>query len=531
MRILICDELHSSAVDVFESHGFTPEIRTGMTEAELIAAVPGVNALVIRSATKVTRAVIEAADSLQVVGRAGVGVDNVDTDAASERGVVVMNTPTGNTTTTAELAIALITSLARHLPRADRTTRSGSWSKKGLMGTELTGKCLGVVGLGRIGRVVAERGMGLAMNVIAADPYLTKTGAGSPVAGVDLLELDDLLARADFVSLHIPLMDSTRGLISEERIAKMKPGARLINAARGGLIDEAALAVALDEGRLAGAALDVLAEEPPSDDHPLMGRDDVILTPHLGASSHEAQRNVAVQVADQISAFFRDGVANNAINAPALPAKALRELTPYIRLAEKMGSFLAQRCEEPIRKIELTFTGEIVSREAKYLELAFTAAVLRHGLGRPVNFVNAPLLAKERGLRVLHSEEIEPSFFTNRLKARVSSKGGSASHVVSGTTYGDEPRFTRIDEIHVDIAPAGHMLVTRHTDSPGVLGKLGTILGEAGVNIRRVELGPPTQASGGYAAAFLTMYSSPNAKVMDSLRELEPVEHVQLIEL
>ena len=531
MRILICDELHPTALDVFEAHGFTPTVRTGMSEDELIAAVPGVHALVVRSATTITRRVIEAADALRVVGRAGVGVDNVDTDAASERGVVVMNTPTGNTTTTAELAIALMAALARHLPLADRRTRSGSWGKKGLTGIELTGKVLGIVGLGRIGRVVAERGLGLSMQVIAADPYLSKTGAGSPIPGVELMELDELLPRADFVSLHMPLMDSTRGILGAERLAKMKLGARLINAARGGLVDEAALAVALDEGRLAGAALDVLSQEPPPAGHPLLGRDDVILTPHLGASSHEAQLNVATQVAEQISLFLRDGVAHNAVNAPALPAKALRELAPYIRLAEKMGSFLAQRCEDPVRKIELTFSGEIVSREAHYLELAFTAAVLRQGLGRTVNFVNAPLLAKERGLRILRSEDGEASGFTNRLKARVSGRGGAHSHLVAGTIHGDKPRFTRIDEVHVDLDPSGHLLVTRHHDSPGVLGRLGTLLGEADVNIRRVELGPPSEASGGLAAAFLTLYSVPDEAVLERLRGIEAVEQVQLIEL
>ena len=530
MRILICDSLDPAALAIFQERGLETEVRTGMGEEELIEAVAGVHALVVRSATKVTRRVIEAADVLEVVGRAGVGVDNVDCDAATAKGVVVMNTPTGNSITTAELAIALLTSLARHVPRAARGTHAGQWSSKGLMGTELTGKTLGVVGLGRIGRLVAERALGLSMEVIGCDPYLSRTGAESPVAGVPLLELEDLLARSDFVTLHVPLLDSTHNLISAERIAGMKPGARLVNAARGGLVDEEALARALDAGHLAGAALDVLAQEPPLPGHPLLGRDDVILTPHLGASSHEAQRNVAVQVAEQIAAWFADGVAHNAVNAPALPAKTLRALAPWVRLCERMGSFLAQRSAEPIRKIELTFGGAAVEREPAFLELAFLTAVLRQGLGKGVNFVNAPLLAKERGIRVLRAFSEDSSAFTNRIKARVSTKGGGDSHLVAGTVFGNAPRFTRIDSVHVDLDPSGILLLTRHHDRPGVLGRLATVLGAHGVNIRRTELGPDEDTDG-LSSAFLTLDSQPAREVLEELKALEPIEHLQVIEL
>jgi len=530
-RIIICDELDPAAVEIFRKNGFEPEVRTGMDEDALCAAVEGVHGLIVRSATKITRRVLEHATSLRVVGRAGVGVDNVDCAAATERGVIVMNTPTGNTTTTGELAIALLTAIARHIPLADRTTRGGTWKKKGLMGTELTGKTLGVIGLGRIGRVVAERAKGLAMNVIASDPYLQETGAGSPLAGVDLIELDELLARSDFVTLHVPIMESTRNLISRERIALMKPGARLINAARGGLVDEAALADALEEGRLAGAALDVLAEEPPSPEHPLMGRDNVILTPHLGASSHEAQLNVALGIAEQIVEFFRDGVAHNAVNAPALSARTLREIAPYVLLAERMGSYLAQRCSEPIRKIEFTVTGEVATQASNYLSLAFLAAVLRQSMDLGVNFVNAPSLAEERGIRMLTSTEEKPGIYANQIKARVSSKGGTTSHLVTGTVFGNEPRFVRIDGMHVDIAPEGNVVVTSHHDRPGVLGMLGTLLGQNGVNIRRVELGPASKESDGLASAFLSLYEEPAAEVVAKLQELDPIESVRLIRL
>jgi D-3-phosphoglycerate dehydrogenase len=530
-RILVCDELHPRALEILRARGFQPELATGLSEDELVARVAGVHALLVRSATRITARVIEAADRLELIGRAGVGVDNVHTAAATARGIVVMNTPTGNTVTTAELAISLLCSVARHIPRADRRTRAGEWQKQGLMGTELTGKTLGIVGLGRIGRVVAERAQGLRMEVVAHDPYLTGAGASSPVEGVELLGLDELLARADFVTLHVPLTDGTRNLLSRERLALMKPGARLINAARGGLVDEAALAEALGEGRLAGAALDVLAQEPPGPGHPLIGREDVILTPHLGASSHEAQLNVAIGIAEQTATFFEDGVAHNAVNAPAVSAQTRKALGRYILLAEKMGSFLAQRLEAPVRKLELTVAGELAKQDARVLELALLTAVLRQSMDVGVNFVNAPLLAKERGLRILKGEESDALNFTSLLKARVSSKGGAESHAVCGTVFGEFPRFVRVEDMHVDFDPSGHLLVTRHTDRPGVLGTIGSLLGAAGVNIRRVELGPPTAGNDGFASAFLSLYDPPPPGVVDQIRAFEPVESVHHIVL
>ena len=531
-RILVCDDLHPSALERFQAHGFAPEVLTGLSEERLCQVVRGAHALVVRSATRVTARVIEAADVLEVVGRAGVGVDNVDVDAATRRGIVVMNTPTGNTTTTAELAIALLCSLARHIPRADRQTRAGSWKKSGLLGTELTGKTLGIVGLGRIGRVVAERGLGLAMQVIAHDPYLSGTGAASPVEGVTLLGLDELLARADFVSLHVPLTDGTRDLIGRERLRAMKPGARLINCARGGIVDEQALAEALDAGHLAGAALDVLVEEPPPAGHPLVGRDDVILTPHLGASSHEAQERVSIDIAEQISAYFLEGVAHNATNAPSLSAAVRRELAPYLLLAERMGSFLAQRAAAPIQKIELTLAGDVARRDTTgALRLALLVAVLRHSLDEGVNFVSAPRLAKERGIALLEAKDGDALDYHNLIHARASSRDGTESHAVSGTVFGLDPRFVRVDEMHVDLEPAGHVLVTRHNDRPGVLGAIGSVLGEAGINIRRVELGPANESNAGLASAFLTLYDAPPAEVVARIRALEPIESVQLVSL
>ncbi len=529
-RIIVCDDLAPIALEVFRSRGFDPEIRTGMSEDELAEAVIGADALVVRSATKITRRIFEASDRLKVVGRAGVGVDNVDCEAATELGVVVMNTPTGNSTTTAELAISLLCSLARHIPRANAIVRSGSWKKKDLVGTELTGKTLGVVGMGRIGRIVADRGIGLRMNVVAYDPYLQ--GENTSIAGVDLMPLDDLLKCSDFISLHVPLTDATRNLLSWDKLALMKKGARLINASRGGVVDEEAVLDALEEGRLAGAAFDVLADEPPGKDHPLVVRDDVIVTPHLGASSTEAQLTVAVDVATQISDFLLDGVAMNAVNAPAMQPEVLHELAPFLLLVEKLGRFLAQRIGGPIRKAEITIGGDIARHDVKHLKLAFLVGVLRESLVEgDVNFVNAPGLAQERGLRVLVSEEENPIYRLGQIKIRASMRAGGPSHLVMGTVFGRELRFVRIDGVHLDLPPSGSILLTRHRDEPGVVGTLGTLLGMAGINIQRIELDPPGGEAGDLSSGFLSLDDEPNAEVLAKIAALDMIEEVQVIRL
>jgi D-3-phosphoglycerate dehydrogenase len=526
-RVLICDELAPEALEVFAQRGLEAERAVGLPEDELRARVKDAAALVVRSATKVTRRLIEAAPRLEVVGRAGVGVDNVDLDAATDHGVVVMNAPTGNTTTTAELAVALLCALARHIPRADRAVRAGEWRrKKGLTGTELSDKTLGVVGLGRIGRVVAERARGLAMHVVAHDPYLS--GQRSPVEGVELVELDELLARSDFISLHVPLTDSTRHLLDERRLGLCKPGARLVNCARGGLVDEGALARALDSGRLRGAALDVLEHEPPPPDHALLGREDVILTPHLGASSDEAQRNVAVDIARQVCDFLLEGVASNAVNAPALSKKTLREIAPYIVLAERLGGFLARRSDAPLRTLEVSLSGDIARADASHVRLALLVGVLRVSSDTPVNFVNAPRLAAERGLSVVDQPEEEQHFLHSRLRVRARSDAGT--WLVAGTVYGREPRIVRVDDVTLDLPPAGPLLITTHQDRPGVVGMIGTVLGRHGVNIRRVELGPPAVGAAGVAAGFFTLYDELPPEALGEIAALEPLRSVELVQ-
>ena len=369
------------------------------------------------------------------------------------------------------------------------------------------------------------------MQVVASDPYLSGTGAASPVPGVELLDLDALLERSDFVSLHVPLVDSTRGMLGREQLAKMKPGARVINAARGGLIDEEALHQALQSGHLKGAALDVFADEPPTADHPLLALDNVVATPHLGASSHEAQRNVAVQVAEQTAAFFLDGVAQNAINLPALAPSQRRALGPWVQLATAIGRYLAARTDGPIAKLEISTHGEANEHSREHLERALLTGLLDQSLDIGVNLVNAPRLAKERGIRILRAESTEAKSFAGLLRARASTKGAGESHLVAGTVFGDRPRFVRVDGVHVDLAPSGPMLVTRHHDQPGVLGAIGTVLGSAGANIRRVELGPPRDSSAGLASAFLSLYEQPTQEVLAQVFDLDPVVSVHLVNL
>ncbi|MEW6074342.1 MAG: phosphoglycerate dehydrogenase [Planctomycetota bacterium] len=529
-RILICDELDPAAMEVFRRRGLEPAVRAGLNEDALVAAVGDVEALVVRSATRITRRVIEAAPRLRVVGRAGIGVDNIDCEAATERGVVVMNTPRGNATTTAELAIALLLALARHIPRADRMVRGGFWKKKPFVGTEITGKTLGVVGLGRIGRIVAERGRGLGMKVIAHDPYLDLAVAGPPVAAVEMTGLDDLLARADFVTLHVPLTDATRHLISWERLQNVKRGARLINAARGGIVDEEALLDALADGRLAGVALDVLAQEPPPPDHPFLRRDDVILTPHLGASSEEAQLRVAVDVAEQVSAFLLDGVAQNAVNAPTLAAEDASELAPFLLLAEKMGSFAVQRLGGPPRKIELAVGGDVARLAAEHLRLALLVGVLRHVLATGVNFVNAPTLARERGVLVLESVREDADYGHGQIDIRATERAGGRAIELVGTVFGREPRLVRVDGVRLDLPPRGPLLVTRHLDRPGVLGELGTLLGRHAVNIMRLEVAPPPPGEE-LAYGFLTLYGEPGPEVLSAVAGVAAIKDVQLVRL
>lgn len=484
-RVLVSDKLAPEGVAIFEAaEGVEVDNRPGLSPEDLLAIIPQYDALAIRSATTVTKEVLARADRLKVVGRAGIGVDNVDKVAASERGVLVMNTPDGNVVTTAEHAISLMCALVRKIPQATASMKAGKWEKSKFSGKELFQKTLGVVGLGNIGTIVANRALGLSMKVVAYDPFVTKERAQK--LGVELADLDTLLARADVVTLHVPLVDGTKNIISKQAIAKMKKGAFLVNAARGGLVDEEAVVEALEAGHLAGAAFDVYSTEPPPADHPLLGRDDVVLTPHLGASTSEAQVNVAVAIAEQIVAYLTKGVIQNAVNAPAVSPELMETVGPYLDLARKMGCLAGQLHTGGVQQVRAVFAGATAELPEAPVSAALLTGLLEAAFGRDVNPVSAPYLAKERGIEVVQERTSKAKDFSNGIALHV--KGDSTTKVV-GALFGEgTPRIVSMNGFPVEIVPEGCLLVTHHHDRPGILGRIGTILGDHGVNISRLAL-------------------------------------------
>jgi D-3-phosphoglycerate dehydrogenase len=486
-KILVADDVSESGLEPLRAAGFVVEKKTGLKPEELRAIIHDYDGLVVRSETKVTAEVLDAGVRLRAVGRAGVGVDNIDVAAATARGVVVMNAPDGNTMTTAEHTVALLLALARRIPQADASLRAGKWERKKFIGVELRGKTLGVVGLGRIGRVVASRALAFEMKVVAFDPFIAPEQLAN--TEIEFAPLKEVCARADFLTVHTPLTAETRGIIGAAEIALMKPEARVINCARGGLVDERALFDALREGRIAGAALDVFEQEPPAADHPLASLESVIATPHLGASTVEAQEGVAVTVAEQMRDYFLTGALRGAVNTPAIGAQELNVLQPYLVLGERLGRFQAQLVDEAVREVRIEYAGDLAGMDAAPVTRAFLAGLLRDMSAR-VNVVNAFLIAEERGIKVTTSYrhagagEMAPAIST-----RVATGGGAQT--VSGAMFGraGEGRITEINGFHVEAVPAGHVLVTRSRDVPGVIGRLGTILGARGVNISRFHLG------------------------------------------
>ncbi len=484
LRVLISDKMDPKAAALFRDRGIQVDEITGQTPAELTAIIGDYDGLAIRSSTKVTADILAAATRLKVVGRAGIGVDNIDIPAATARGVVVMNTPFGNSITTAEHAIALMFALARQLPEADSSTQAGKWEKNRFMGVEVTAKTLGLIGAGNIGSIVASRALGLKMKVIAFDPFLTPDRAVE--LGVEKVELDELLKRSDFITLHTPLTDQTRGILSRDNLAKTKPGVRIVNCARGGLIDEAALKDGLDSGHIGGAALDVFEVEPATAS-PLFGTPGFISTPHLGASTSEAQVNVAIQVAEQMSDFLALGGVTNAINMPSLTAEEAPRLKPYMALAEKLGKLVGQVVGDDIRAIAI----EVEGAAAQLNQKPITGAVLAGLMGTysdSVNMVNAPFLAKERGLDVREvRHDREGDYHTLIAVEAATSKGVRR---VAGTLFGNgSPRLVELFGIEIEAELDGAMLYIVNTDTPGFIGKLGTALGEARINIATFNLG------------------------------------------
>ncbi len=482
-KVLIADALSPRAVEIFRERGIEADVKVGFAPDELKQIIGRYDGLAVRSATKVTKALLEQAESLQVIGRAGIGVDNIDVPAATARGVVVMNTPFGNSITTAEHAVALMFALAREIPAADRSTQAGKWEKSRFMGVELTGKTLGIIGCGNVGSIVADRAVGLKMKVIAYDPFLSAERAVA--LGVEKVELNDLLARADFITLHTPLTDATRHIIDAKAIAKMKKGVRIINCARGGLILDEDLMAALDSKHVAGAALDVFAVEP-ARQHMLFGRDDVIATPHLGAATTEAQENVALQIAEQMSDFLTTGAVVNALNMPSLSAEEAARLKPYMALAEQLGSFAGQLTTYELSAVEISYEGHAADLNVKPLTAIALTALLAPQLAT-VNMVNVPLVCRERDIRVSETRIADPTNYHSLIRVTVASERHRRS--VAGTLFGNEPRIVEVEGVPMEAELARHMLFVRNKDKPGFIGNLGRTMGEAGINIATLHLG------------------------------------------
>ncbi len=520
-KVLISDKMDPKAAAIFKERGIQVDEITGKTKEELIAMIGDYDGLAIRSATKVTADVLAAATNLKVVGRAGIGVDNVDIPEASKKGVIVMNTPFGNSITTAEHAIAMMFALARQIPEANTKTQAGNWPKNDFMGVELTSKTLGLIGCGNIGSIVAERALGLRMKVVAFDPFLTPERAIE--LGVEKADLDTLLAKADFITLHTPLTDQTRNILSAENIAKAKKGVRIINCARGGLIDEAALKDALESGQVAGAALDVFAQEPPAADHPLFSAPNFICTPHLGASTDEAQVNVAIQVAEQISDYLLTGGITNALNVPSLSAEEAPKLRPYMSLAEKLGSLVGQLAHDNLTTISVEVEGAAAELNLKPITAAVLTGLMRR-YSDSVNMVNAPHLARERGLDVREVRHDRDGDYHTLVRVTVATSDGDRS--VAGTLFSNgDPRLVEMFGIKVEADLDGHMLYIVNEDAPGFIGRIGTALGEAGLNIGTFHLG--RRAAGGEAVLLLSLDSPMPEPLLWQLCQLPGVKTVK----
>ncbi len=521
-KVLISDKMDPNAAAIFRERGCEVDEITGLTPDELKEIIGKYDGLAIRSSTKVTKDILDACANLKVIGRAGIGVDNVDIPAASSKGVVVMNTPFGNSITTAEHAIALMFALARQLPEANAQTQAGLWPKNGFMGVEVTGKTLGLIGAGNIGSIVATRALGLRMKVVAFDPFLTPERAIE--MGVEKADLDTLLAKADFITLHTPLTDQTRNILSKENLAKTKKGVRIINCARGGLIDEAALKEALDSGQVAGAALDVFVNEP-AKESPLFGTPNFICTPHLGASTNEAQVNVALQVAEQMADYLVNGGVTNALNMPSLSAEEAPKLKPYMALAEKLGSLVGQLAHDNLTKISIEVEGAAAQLNIKPITGAVLAGLMRR-YSDTVNMVNAPFLAKERGLDVREVRHDREGVYHTLVRVTVGTSQGDRS--VAGTLFGNTvPRLVEMFGINIEADLDGHMLYIVNEDAPGFIGSIGTLLGKNGLNIGTFHLG--RRNAGGEAVLLLSMDDAIPEAVLEDARKLPGVKTVKAL--
>jgi D-3-phosphoglycerate dehydrogenase len=525
MKVLISDNLSTRGVEILKKAGLEVEFRSKTSAEEIEKMIGDYDALIIRSATKVTAALLEKASKLKVIGRAGSGLDNVDTPAATKKGVVVMNTPGGNTVTTAEHTIGMIFACARMIPQAYASMKAGKWEKKKFEGVELFDKTLGIVGLGAIGGVVANRCTALGMKILAYDPFISTEKAKQ--LGIELADLETIYKRSDFITVHTPKTKETAGLINKDTIAKMKDGVRIINCARGGIVNEADLFEALKSGKVAAAAFDVFEKEPP-ENHPLMTLDNFIATPHLGASTKEAQENVATAVAEQIVDYLIAGTVRNAVNVPSVPADQLPSLSPYINLAERMGLFTAQVLEGGITQVTVEYSGDVANLKLEPVTLAALKGLLTPIIQENVNYVNAPLIAKDRGIEVKVSKSGDTTEYTSLITLKVKAGGRDAS--VSGTLNSKkEPRIIQVDDFPMETVPEGDMLVLMNNDKPGVIGGIGTLMGQNGINIARMQFGREKQ--GGRAMSVVSVDSTIPDKVMDAVRKLPNVLSVKQVRI
>ena len=521
MKVLITDSLSEKGQEILKAAGHEVLDRKGLKGQELLDTIADCDALVVRSGTKVTAEVIQAGKKLVAVGRAGVGVDNIDIDAATRQGVIVMNTPQGNTVSTAELTMAMMLALSRNIPQAQMSLVGGEWDRKSFKGTELNGKTLGVIGVGRIGRTVARRAAAFGMHVIGYDPFVVS----DPEIG--MTSLDELICSADYITLHTPMTEETRGMIGSAELAKMKDGVRLINCARGGLIDEAALAEAITSGKVAGCAVDVYSSEPPSD-NPLVGLKNVVCTPHLGALTDEAQQNVAEQVAQQIVDVFDGKPAQNAVNMPMMEADTLAKAMPYADLAERLGKALVQLWDKPIKEIRVTYCGEFTEDPLDFVTASLLKGILSVLMEGPINHINAPLIARERGVRVSEVTSAQSKDFANLITAEVIDTGQAFS--ISGTLFGlKDPRIVLINDYHVDVVPEGHIIFCTNSDEPGAISYVSTILAEHKANIANMTVG--RQERGGTAATVINIDGPVSSDIVAAIKASPIISDAKLIRL
>ncbi len=527
MKVLVSDKLGDAGVKLFEEEdGIDVDVKTGMSPEELKEVIKDYDALVIRSATKVTEEILEAAEKLKVIGRAGIGVDNIDVEGATKRGIIVMNTPTGNVVTTAEHAIAMMMSLTRNIPQGTSSMKAGRWDKKKLQGREIYNKTFGVIGYGKIGSIVANRARGLKMRVIVYDPVVTPEKIEK--SGCESVSLNELYAQADYISVHVPKSKKTAGLINKKAFEQMKEGVMLVNCARGGIVDEDALYEAMQSGKVAGAALDVFSEEPPPADLPLLQLDNLIATPHLGASTAEAQTNVAVMVAKQIINFLKTSTVENALNTPSVSGKELEKLNPFIFLADRMGCLQAQLVSGHVKEIKIEYNGNFADVDLKPVSTAFLTGLLDVLSMEDVNAVNAPYIAKEDGIKVSESESDEAMEYNHLLTIEVITD--EMSSVVSGTVFGrNYPRVVKINDFRLEMKPEGYLTLIHNLNIPGEIGSIGTLLGDNNINISKMTVGQ--EKAGDRNIVFLRTDSALSDEILDAHRNLPMSKSVTYLEL